>query len=177
MNDKSEISKEELEKIKCEINNKVRDSLNEEGLFGLAVFTLENFAYRYLETINCTNIKAQKISDSHFFVESIETEPLKALKISNPEAKKGLISLAKRFSSAKGEGIQVKQELHINFKDLSSSGSGNIECFSKLNWNIYNNFKDEEGLFVKKSINLEFDEPILLRNKLALLLENVCEIF
>ena len=173
----SEITKEEIEKLKREIDIKVTDSLNEEGLLGLAVFTLENFAYRYLETSSHQNIIGQKISDSHFFVESIESDPIKALKVSDVIAKKGIITLAKRFSASKGLGLKVQQQLHINFKDLNSNGSGSIECFSKLNWNIDNNFKDEEGMFVLKSSSLKFDDPIILRNKLALLLEEVCEIF
>lgn len=172
-----ELSKEEIEKLKTEIDIKVRESLDEEGLFGLAVFTLENFAYRYLETESHKEIKAQKNSDSHFYVESVELDPMKALKVSDPLAKKGLISLAKRFSSTKGVGIKLQAQLHINFLSLNSSGSGKVECYSVLNWNLDNDFTNEDDLFVKKLKTFEFSEPILFRNKLALLLEEVCEIF
>ncbi|WP_127717243.1 hypothetical protein [Halobacteriovorax sp. HLS] len=173
----SQSSKEDLEKLKVEMETKARVSLNEEGLNGLLVFTLDNFAYRYLETSSCTDIHSQKKSDHHFYVESEDTDVMSILKTKDPIAKPALIQLAKKFSSTKGVGIKVKYELHCRFTELNSDNTGELECFSIINWNSDQNFKVEEGLHVKKSSKLKFSDPLILRNKLALLLEEVCEIF
>ena len=170
-------SKEELEKLRSDMESKARGALNEEGLNGLLTFTLDNFAYRYIETSTHSNIHSQKVSGNHFFVESVNSEVMSILKTKDPKAKKALIELAKKFSSTKGEGLQVQYQIHCQFLELNSDNTGELECYSIVNWNSANGFKLENDLYSKKAVRFKFSDPLVLRNKLALLLEEVCEVF
>jgi hypothetical protein len=165
-------NKEDFEKLRIEQEQKAREGLNEDGISGLLVFTLENFAYRYLESEGRKDIKATKVKDSHFLVEGSEKDPLVALKVSNPIAKKGVVSLAKSYSSTKGVGLEVRSSIEARL-----ISDNEIECISRINWNQSGGFSLEEDKAVSKSVRFKFDDPLLLRNKLALLLEEVCEIF
>lgn len=165
-------SKEDFEKLKKEQEVRAREALKEDGPEGLLVFTLENFAYRYLETKGSEDIKAQKVSNGHYIVESFELDPMEALKVSDSSAKKGIVELVKSFSSTKGHGLKVKNTLEIKLIDDCE-----VSCVSRINWNQQRDFSIEEGSYVEKSSSLKFDDFLLLRNKLALLLEEVCSIY
>jgi hypothetical protein len=160
-----------------EQEDKARAELEESGLDHLITFTLENFAYRYLETDCTRNIKAVFNGSNQYSVSSIEEDPMSALSISDPKSKKGVISLVKRFSKTKGVGLRVRYQLLCDTSDIGRSGTGLIKCSASINWNLDEDFRSDPELESIKTASIEFDDPLILRNKLALLLEDVCQIF
>lgn len=160
-----------------EQEDKARAELEESGLDHLISFTLENFAYRYLETDCSKNIKAVFNGSNQYSVSSIEQDPMSALSVSDSKAKKGVISLAKRFSKTKGVGLRVRYQLLCDTSDIAGNGTGRIKCSASINWNLDVEFESAPDLESVKTASIEFDDPLVLRNKLALLLEDVCQIF
>lgn len=170
-------TEKDFETLKKEQEDKARESLRENGLDHLITFTLDNFAYRYLETKTSKNITTQFNGKDLYTVTSYEEDPMSALKISDPVAKKGAIALAKRFSSTKGLGLKLRYQLSCDISGVSASGSGVIKCISAINWNMDNEFRSDKEFESTKIISYEFSDPLVLRNKLALLLEDSCQIF
>lgn len=171
------LENKDFEVLKKEQEAKARVELEENGLDSLITFTLDNFAYRYLETELSKNIQTEFNGKDIYTVTSIEGNPLNALKLNDPRAKKGSIDLAKRFSATKGVGLRVRLQLGCDTSKVSSSGSGSIKCFASINWNMDSEFKSDPEFESIKSIDYKFSDPLVLRNKLALLLEDVCSIF
>ena len=160
-------SKEELEK---EINEKNREALQSgDALSALMVHNLENFAYRYLETEASKNIKCQN-EGATYWVESIEDDIYTALKWDNPVLKPKLIDVCKQYPGQKSKEIKIKLILGTTFKSDKE-----VTCFAMINWN-FPNFEHSEKEICRIK-NFSFNDPLELRNKHALLLEEVCEIF
>ena len=166
--DLAKMSKEELE---IQIYEKNRAALKEEnGVASLMIFNLENFAYRYLETSSQEGIKCQ-FDQNHFWVSSIESDVVAALKWDNPELKKSLIDLCKKYPGAKSKDIAIK--LTLGSKIISDE---KVECYSEINWN-FPNFEKEEGMYLSKSEHVTFEDIMVLRNTHAAYLEKVASIF
>ncbi len=156
-------NKEELQK---EINDKVRESFKSDDSLGeLVIFTLENFSYRYLETKNQKSLKPKMIADHTWIVESYESELTEALKASNPQTKAKLIELAKLH--AKKDGAEVCNKIQIMLFD------NKVECLCSVNWKTENQIV----LVQEFKSSLQFEDVLELRNKLAKVLEEACEIF
>ncbi|PIK15250.1 hypothetical protein [Halobacteriovorax sp. JY17] len=167
----------DFETLKKEQEEKARMELEESGLDHLITFTLENFAYRYLETAHSKNIVSEFNGANQYTVTSFETDPMLALKVSDLNAKKGAISLAKRFSATKGVGLKIRYQLLCDTSGVSGSGPGLMKCRASINWNMDRGFASEAEFESYKEESIEFSDPLVLRNKLSLLLENVCQIF
>ncbi|GEM_PF-1062588 len=170
-------TEKDFETLKKEQEQKAREDLRENGLDHLISFTLDNFAYRYLETSSTKNIVTQFNGKNLYTVTSFEEDPMSALKISDSNAKKGVIGLAKKFSSTKGVGLRVRYQISCDISDVSSNGSGSIVLAASINWNMDNDFISDKEMESVKSISFEFSDPLVLRNKLAALLEDICLIF
>jgi len=166
----------EFEQLRIDQEKKAREELQGSGLDQLICFTLDNFAFRYLETSHSKNIQTEFLGEGIYSVHSFELEPMSALKIQDQKAKKGIVTLAKRFSSTKGVGLKVKLELLCDTSKVVN-GSGTIQCHAVINWNMDNDFEDDIDFTSKKSVSYDFSDILDLRNKLALLLEDVCTIF
>lgn len=165
----SEFDKEELER---KMNEQNLERLRQEGgLSSLIIFTLENFAFRYLETDTHKDIKCNVVGDNVFVVKSFEEDILKALKTSNQSVKQGLISLCKKYPGAESKKLKVCQSITVTIKNDS-----HVQCLAEINWN-YPEFSSDAEFSVSKKEDIRFDDPLYLRNKLALYLESVCEIF
>ncbi|TNF29024.1 MAG: hypothetical protein EP319_07830 [Deltaproteobacteria bacterium] len=162
----SELSKEEL---MLQMNEKNRELLvNSDGIGSLFVYNLENFAGRYLETSQDREIKCQ-FDGTNYWVESIEPNILEALKWQNLELKEKLIGLCKKFPGHQSK--EIKTKLQLTSKMLSEN---KVECTSNI---FISTPIENENLSLSKKTQMTFDDPIELRNKHALLLEEVCEIF
>jgi len=160
-------SKEELEKV---INQKNLEALNKGDALGeLITFNLENFAYRYLETQAFKNIKCQ-FSENTYWVESIESDILTALKWDNKELKAKLIELCKNYPGQKSKEIKLKLVLGTIL-----SGDKEVTCFSSINWS-FPSFKDKKSEIAQVE-KFQYGDLLELRNKHAALLEKVAEIF
>jgi hypothetical protein len=162
------LSKEELEKKMHEKN--LQALKDEGGLASLLIFNLENFAYRYLETSTQSNIKCQ-FDGNDYWVSSIESDVVAALKWDNAQLKSSLIALCKEYSGAKSKEIKIKLLLGSKIVD-----EGKVECYSMINWN-FPNFEKAEGKYLEKTEQITFDDPMVLRNTHAAHLENVASIF
>lgn len=166
--DLDKLSKSELEQ---RMHEKNLQALKDEGGIGaLLVYNLENFAYRYIETTQTSDIKCQ-FSGDDYWVSSIEPDVVSALKWDNPEVKKSLISLCKQYSGARSKEINIQLKLGSKVLD-----EGKVECYSMINWN-FPNFEKVEGKYVEKTELISFDDPIVLRNTHAAFLEKVATIF
>lgn len=160
-------TKEELEQEIYAKNRKALES--NDAISALMSHNLENFAYRYLETDSSKDIKCQ-YDGTTYWVESFEEDIYTALKWDNPVLKPKLIEVCKQYPGQKSKEIKIKLLLGTTFKSDKE-----ITCFAMINWNFPSFEHSEKEICRIKSFN--FDDPIELRNKHALLLEEVCEIF
>jgi len=160
-------SKEELERA---INQKNLEALKQgDALAQLMASNLENFAYRYLETKTMKNIKCQ-FFEKTYWVESIEEDIFTALKWDNRELKEKLIQLCKRYPGQESKKIKIQLKLGTTLV-----GDKQVNCFSSINWDFPSFENKESELSCIESF--EYSDLLELRNKHALLLEKVAEIF
>ena len=162
-----EFDKEELEKQMYDKN--IQELQGEEGIGKLLVFNLENFAYRYIETSKYKEIKCQKMAQN-YYVESIEPDVVNALKMASSELKPKLIELCKQHPGPESKKIQVKYWIGTKIDNDKQ-----VTCFASISWD-FPEFKNKEKCLYKEEV-FKFDDPMLLRNKHAAILENVCTLF
>lgn len=162
MNNQS-YNKEELQK---EIDEKVRASFQGDGtLEELVRFTLENFSYRYLETKNLKDLKPSLIANNSWRIEGRESDLVEALKATNPQTKKKLIDEAKNH--ARKDGATV-----TNWMEIQLDGN-KVKCRAGVEWKA-----DASPISINaKESSMVYEDVLELRNKLAKLLEDVCEVF
>lgn len=163
------MSKIDKEKLTEEMNSKNRDWLLEsDGVASLFIHNLENFAYRYLETSVDKGIKCF-IDGDLYQVKSCEPSIIEALKWDNPELKKSLIDLCKKYPG------KASQELRINLSlETKMLGENKNECKAMITCSFPSG---ETVTLFEKVASMSFDDPIELRNKHAALLEEVSVIF
>ena len=131
----------------------------------LICFTLENFSYRYLETKNLKDLKPSLVSNNTWRIEGSESDLVEALKAANPQTKKKLIDEAK--SHARKDGAIVTNWMEIQLD------SNKVKCRAGVDWKT-----DSTNVKINhKESSLSFDDVLELRNKLAKILEDVCEVF
>lgn len=163
MTNNQQYNKDELQ---AEVNAKARASVADDaGLDELMRFTLDNFAYRYLETKNTQGLKSQAIDRAIWRVEGRESELIEALKAQNTQTKQALIAKAKVH--AKKDGATVYPWIEVQVKDSLAL------CRAGVDW-------ESEGsreTIVKNETRLEFEDALHLRNKLAKFLEEACGVF
>ncbi len=163
------MTKIDKEKLTEEMNSKNREWLIEsDGVSALFIHNLENFAYRYLETSTDKGIKCVVDGDV-FRVQSCEPSILEALKWDNPDLKKSLIDLCKKYPG------KASQELRINLCiETKMLGEHKNECSAFIKCQVPSG---ESTTLFEKTTSMSFDDPIELRNRHAALLEEVSVIF
>lgn len=134
--------------------------------------TMDNFYYRYLETSESQNLKTHELENHIWGAKSFESSMVEALKTTNPDAKKGIMELARTIPKAKKP--MVRYALFSNVK-LLTSDKGQIEITSEINWD-FPDFKDQSKQ-VQKTILFNYQELAEFRKNLALKLEEACELF
>jgi hypothetical protein len=139
-----------------------------DGIASFYIYNLENFAFRYLETSKMKAIKCQ-FEDGRFWVESIEPNIIEALKWDNPELKNNLKDLCKKYPGTQSREIEIS--LVLETRKINET---NIECCARILWQLP---AEDKNTIIEKTVEFKFDDPIDLRNKHAVLLEEVCEIF
>lgn len=154
------------DQLQQEVDAKARASVQgDAGLDELMRFTLDNFAYRYLETKNCKNLKSFATATHSWRVESRETQLLEALKAENPATKKALVERAKQHARKDGAAVILWLEIHIQ-NQLAV-------CKAGVDW-------ESDGIKQQVAVNesrLNFDDLLMLRNRLAKTLEEACGVF
>lgn len=160
------MSLEQKDDLEREMRSKVLSELRgDHALAELILFTLRNFAYRYMESSTTGTLEPRIEEGRIFVVQATETNTMEALKASDQKTKNALIEKAK----AKGkEGIVVDYSLSIRMLSTDQQGGGifalqaNISC---------------DGVINKKEATCEYEDVIDIRNKLAKDLEDICTIF
>lgn len=152
---------------------KVRASLSDEAHLLQYLFqTMDNFYYRYIETTTDKDLKTTSMGPHLWGARSIETSMVEALKIKNPEAKPGIIEMAKAVPRAQGPAVHYK--LLCNIEKLTPD-QGRIQIISGINWN-WPDFKDDKNQ-LEKTVDFIYTDLAQFRKELALKLEEACEIF
>lgn len=165
---------EDAQKMREMRNAQIRAELGERSALDDLISTvLSNFAYRYIESIETGPLKASYLDEATLGVEAVETSMVNALKTQNKALRAGFIDLARSFT--KKDRPFVKYAILCQFKDWRDSGSGEIMVTSKADWG-FPEFNDSSKKMVATK-SLKFDDPLEVRNKLPLLLEEVCTIF
>jgi hypothetical protein len=152
---------------------KVRSAYGDESkLYEYLFTTLDNFYYRYLETTTHKNLRTQKLGPHLWGARSTEGSMVDALKITNREAKDGIIELAK--SVPRSQGPLVQYELLVNVEELTPD-HGQLEIIATINWGFpdFNN----ENKRMKKTVQFKYSDLSQFRKELAQKLENACDIF
>ena len=156
-----------------EWQEKVRNSFGDEAkLYQYLFETMDNFYYRYLETSQNSDMKTREFGPHTWGAESLETNMVTALKITNPEAKKGIIELAKSVPG--GKGLAVKYELMGDVKELTID-HGLIRFSSTINWG-FPDFNDPSKKLTK-TVTFKYEDLGQFRKELAQKLEDVCSVF
>lgn len=135
--------------------------------------TKQNFLYRYLETTEDKNIKIKNLDAKTLSAESFESNMGDAFKISDPEIKEGIKTLAK--SVPREQKPRVQYSLTTTLEDLRDE-SGKIEITAKVNWN-FPDFEDKKGSYKKKKVTFVYNDPFVFRKELALRFEEACDLF
>jgi hypothetical protein len=152
---------------------KVRATFGDENkLYQYLFETMDNFYYRYLETTQNQNLKTQKLAPHIWGARSTESSMVDALKIKNPEAKKGIIELAKTVPKAQGPAVQY--ELSADVQELTPE-HGKIIFVAQINWG-FPDFQDDSRTF-KKTVVFKYSDLAQFRKELAQKLEDVCDTF
>lgn len=153
--------------------DKVRQTFGDETkLYEYLFETLENFFYRYLETTDDKGLKVAALGEKTFGAVSLESSMVEALKIKNPEAKPGIMELAK--SVPKAQKPQVQYGLRVKVDELDAD-RGHLVIMASISWD-FPNFSAREKSVVKK-VDFKWQELAQFRKELALKLEEACELF
>lgn len=157
------------EKLIQERKTKILETFGDtNNLYGYLFETLDNFFYRYLETTLTKNLHTTELAPKTFGAVSFETM-LEALKKPHPEAKAGIIALAKDDRTA-----QVRFGLWIEINDLTQD-YGKMRIVSEINWG-HPEYQDASKR-IQKVVIFEYDDFGVFRKKLALKLEEASELF
>jgi hypothetical protein len=152
---------------------KVRLSFGDQSkLYEYLFSTMDNFYYRYLETTTHQNLKTVQFDQINWGAKSSESSMVDALKITNPEAKKGIMEMAK--SVPKALGPRVDYELSVKIIDLTPD-RGEIHFTALINWG-HPDYLDPSKK-INKLVVFKYDDLTKFRKELALKLEDVCSLF
>ena len=144
---------------------KVKSSFGDESKLLHYLFeTLDNFYYRYLETSTDKNLKTSQLSHQVWGAMSVERSMVDALKITNPEAKTGLIEMAK--TTAKIDA-KVQYTLKVEVQELKPD-HGQLYVISEIFWGTGR---------VSKKVVFKYEDLAQFRKELALKLEEACSLF
>lgn len=156
-----------------EWQEKVRASFGDESkLFQYLFQTMDNFYYRYIETTVSKDLKTIELGNHVWGARSVESSMVDALKITNPNAKKGMIEMAKAYPKAMNP--EVRYEISADVQKLTID-QGEIRIKALINWG-FPEFQDKEKK-TEKVITFKYTDLQQFRKELALKLEEACEIF
>jgi hypothetical protein len=151
---------------------KVRSDFGDENkLYQYLFETLDNFYYRYLETVETQDLHTQQLADKKYGAYSFESSMANALKTTHPEAKAGIMDLARAIPKA--QKPLVRYGLWAQVKELTAD-RGELQIVAEINWGFpeYNECSN-----VKKTVPLQYNDLNQFRKELALTLEEACSLF
>lgn len=158
---------QDFEELKTKMEEKVKES------FELAAFfhhNLNNFAHRYFEEPS----ESKEASDRAYRVHGFDTKLKNYLKSDCEKIKVGSLNLAKTIPYK--DGPKLKLSLMIKVVEFDPSRGGLVKVFSRVHWG-FPLFEETSSEYFEKTVDLKFEDIIILRNNLAKALESACEIF
>ncbi len=157
------------EKLIQERKKKVLETFGDRNnLFSYLFETLDNFYYRYLETSLTKDLHTSELLPNVYGAVSFENM-LNALKKPHPEAKNGIIALAKDDRNA-----TVRFGLWVEVSELTQD-HGKMKVVSEINWG-HPDFQDSSKR-IQKIVKFEYEDFQVFRKQLALKLEEASELF
>lgn len=169
------MSLEDKERLEKEMREKALNALQDQDeVVRLISFNLKNFSYRYLESETTGEGMPLLQGENQVLIELKEPKLSQALKTQNAETRKGLIELAKSFS--KKDQPEVCFRLGVEMENTNSQGGGDYMAFAEVNWDfpIFNGDTSKKN---RKTFKRRYEDGLELRNDLAKILEEVCDIF
>lgn len=164
----------ENDKLIHEWHEKLKSSFSEASqLLQYLTTTMDNFYYRYLETETSKDLKTQLMGPGIYGAISFESNLVQALKSSHPEVKKQLIEFAK--STPRSLGPRIRYSLQCEVKELKAE-QGQLILTSEISWD-FPDFLGDESKRAIKQVHFKYNDLNEFRKKLALKLEEVCELF
>lgn len=125
----------------------VRESFGDQSRLIQYLFeTMDNFYYRYLETGSSKNLRTAELAPGKYGALSFETSMVEALKHPRPEARPGIIEMAK--AHAKTGGASLRQGLWVEVKELTPD-QGHLIITAEINWD-FPDFSDASKRIQKK---------------------------
>jgi hypothetical protein len=152
---------------------KVRSTFGDEAkLYDYLFETLENFFYRYLETNSHKNLKVSELAPKTFGALSFEANLMEVLRSPHPQAKAGLIDMAK--SIPRSENPQVRYGLWAQVNELLAD-RGELKIIGEVHWD-FPTFSDTRKS-LRREVNFKYSELAEFRKNLALKIEEAAEVF
>jgi hypothetical protein len=134
--------------------------------------TLDNFYHRYIETEASKDLKTQELAPKTYGAYALEKDMMMALKKPHPDAKAGIIEMAKTYP--KSEAPAVRYGLMAKVDSLEAD-SGKLKIFAEINWG-FPDFSDKSKL-IQKTVEFSYNDLSVFRKQLALNLEQAAELF
>ena len=162
------------EELKREWEQKIRSSYSDgDALVKFMRETMDNFAYRYISSTLTPTPTTHFTSANKVEVQAREESMVQALKIGNPQAKSGIMELAKTVPKAKHPTVQYGIALELQeFKpDL-----GKIVVRASVNWDFpEHNPKTDKKVELAKTF--KWDDLQVFRKGFPLAVQEVCDLF
>lgn len=141
------------------------------GLVGLIVHNLSNFAHRYLSTTATPAPVVEQSAPGVFITQSVEADLIAGLKLGDSEIRPHLIEMAKRV----GKGATIGQRLTVEIGDPDPKRAFKAVIKAGISWgHPDHSFKQD---YLEKSITVDYEDALDMRNRLALGLEEVSAFF
>jgi hypothetical protein len=151
----------------------IRESFGDQArLFSYLFETMDNFYYRYLETTLSKDLKTSELAPRMYGALSFESNMMEALKSPNPQAKPGIIELAK--SVPKAQNPMVRYGLWSEVMEMTAD-RGHLRITAEINWG-FPEFTDKSK-WLQKVVDFKYEDLAVFRKQLALRLEEACELF
>ncbi len=142
-----------------------------EGLAALICHNLSNFAYRYISTAASASPEAREIENGFFIAESIEGDLVKGLKLGNDEVRPKLIAMAR----AEGKNATIGQRLVVDIGSVDPRRPFSAKISAQISWDHPEH--RYRIRYAERSVKVDYEDALDMRNRLALALEEVCAFF
>jgi hypothetical protein len=157
----------DLDKWKREHSANIEQELGTtEGLYSYIQVTVNNFAYRYIETDHSGEVEIQSPQQGFFVCEAEERDMNRARQTENQKVLKGL---------ERKNPKSLRNILMVSVSDFNGK-SGNIDMVGVVHWGEPEFAPNSPDQHMKK-VQFKFSDVMEFRNDFAKYLEQACEVF
>jgi hypothetical protein len=159
---------EDQEKMDKHLASVITEIKNPEFFDHFTLETLNNFAYRYFE--NATAAQKISITPHCYQVSALEYGIKDAIKIPDSSLREGIKQLLLKYPPAQ---VSLERRFRVEF---TSAEAGQVKVSAALSFG-HPDHQYQAKSFVQKTTTFEYSEFLILRNRLAGLLEEVAELY